>query len=77
MKNQRFRISKDNEIKATASAIDGVLLASLYDSQFTTIGEVIGVLMRKIPHYSGKKIEVKIWNITTDKVKYLTVNVNK
>ena len=77
MKNQRFRISKNDEIKATACAISGDLLASLYDSQFTTIGEVIGVLLRKIPYYSGKKIEVKIWNITTDKVKYLTVNVNK
>ena len=76
MKNQRFRISKNDEIKATASGSDG-LLSSLYDSQFTTIGEVVGVLMRKIPYYSGKKIEVKIWNITTDKVKYLTINVNK
>ena len=77
MKNQRFRISKNDEIKATACTADGVLLSSLCDSQFTTISEVIGVLMRKIPYYSGKKIEVKIWNITTDKVKYLTVNVNK
>ena len=77
MKKQRFRISKNDEIKATACAIEGVLLASLYDSQFTTIGEVIGVLLRKIPYYSGKKIEVKIWNITTDKVKDLTINVNK
>ena len=77
MKKQRFRISKNDEIKATASAINGGLLSSVYDSQFTTIGEVIGVLMRKLPYYSGKKIEVKIWNITTDKVKYLTVNVNK
>ena len=77
MKNQRFRISKNDEIKATACAVDGGLLSSVYDSQFTTIGEVIGVLMRKIPHYGGKKIEVKIWNITTDKIKDLTVNVNK
>ena len=77
MKKQRFRISKNDEIKATACTINGGLLASLYDSQFTTIGEVLGVLIRKIPYYSGKKIEVKIWNITTDKVKYLTVNVNK
>ena len=77
MKNQRFRISKNDEIKATACAIDGGLLASVYDSQFTAIGEVVGVLIRKIPYYSGKKIEVKIWNITNDKVKYLTINVNK
>ena len=77
MKKQRFRISKNDEIKATACASDGVLLSSVYDSQFTTIGEVIGVLLRKIPYCSGKKIDVKIWNITTDKVKYLTVNVNK
>ena len=77
MKNQRFRISKNDEIKATASAINGGLLSSVYDSQFTTIGEVIGVLIRKIPYCTSKKIDVKIWNITTDKVKYLTVNVNK
>ena len=77
MKKQRFRISKNDEIKATACAIGGGLLSSVYDSQFTTIGEVVGVLMRKIPYYSGKKIEVKIYNITTDKLKYLTVNVNK
>ena len=77
MKKQRFRISKNDEIKATACAIGGGLLSSVYDSQYTTIGEVVGVLMQKIPYYSGKKIEVKIWNITTDKVKNLTVNVNK
>ena len=77
MKTQRFRISKNDEIKATASAVSGGLLSSVYDSQFTTICEVVSVLMRKIPYCSGKKIEVKIWNITTDKVKYLTVNVNK
>ena len=76
MKKQRFRISKNDEIKATASGSDG-LLSSLYDSQFTTIGEVVGVLMRKIPYYSGKKIEVKIWNITKDEIKNLTINVNK
>ena len=77
MKNQRFRISKNDEIKATACTIEGVLLSSLYDSQFTTIREVVGVLIRKIPYYSGKKIEVKIWNITSDEVKYLTVNVSR
>ena len=77
MKTQRFRISKNDEIKATACSVDGGLLSSLYDSQFTTIGEVIGVLMRKIPYYSGKKIEVKIWNTTKDEVKNLTVTVNK
>ena len=76
MKTQRFRISKNDEIKATASGSDG-LLSSLYDSQFTTIGEVIWVLMRKIPYYSGKKIDVKIWNITKDEVKNLSINVNK
>lgn len=77
MKNQRFRISKNDEIKASACSINGDLLSSVYDSQFTTIGEVVGVLMRKIPYHSVKKIDVKIWNMTNDKVKYLTVNVNK
>ena len=77
MKKQRFRISKNDEIKATACSVSGGLLSSVYDSQFTTIGEVIGVLIKKIPYYSGKKIDVRIWNITKDEVKYLTVNVNK
>ena len=76
MKTKRFRISKNDEIKATATGSTG-LLSSLYDSQFTTIGEVVGVLMRKIPYYSGGKIEVKIWNITKDEVKNLSINVNK
>ena len=76
MKAKRFRISKNDEIKATVSGSDG-LLSSLYDSQFTTIGDVVGVLIRKIPYYSGKKIDVKIWNITKDEVKNFSINVNK
>ena len=76
MKKQRFRISKNDEIKATAIGSSG-LLSSVYDSQFTTIGEVIGVLLRKIPYYSGGKIDVKIWNITKDEVKNFSINVNK
>ena len=76
MRTTKFRISKNDEIKATASGSDG-LLSSVYDSQFTTIDEVVGVLMRKIPYYSGKKIDVEIFNMTKDKVKYLSINVNK
>ena len=76
MKAKRFRISRNDEIKATASGSAG-LLSSVYDSQFTTIGEVIGLLLRKIPYYSGKKIEVEIWNITKEEVKNLSINVNK
>ena len=76
MKTKRFRISKNDEIKATATGSAG-LLSSLYDSQFTTIGDVVGVLIRKIPYYSGKKIDVKIWNITKDEVKNFSINVNK
>ena len=76
MKTTKFRISKNDEIKATASGSHG-LLSSVYDSQFTTIGEVIGVLKRKIPYYSGKKIDIEIWNTTKDKVKYLSINVNR
>ena len=76
MKTTKFRISKNDEIKATASG-SGCLLSSVYDSQFTTIGEVIGVLMRKIPYYSGKKIDVEIYNTTKEAVKYLSINVNK
>ena len=62
--------------KGSAIATNGHILAMLNIkecSDFTD--EEIEKLDGKLIH--GKKIEVKIWNITTDKVKYLTINVNK
>ena len=66
MKNQRFRISKNDTIKATAFT-GGKLLASLYDSQFTTIDQITSTLIGKIPYFSGKSIEISIYNETKQK----------
>lgn len=76
MKNQRFRVSKNDTIKATASGKNN-LLASVYDSEFTTINQVVSLLISRIPYYSGKTIEISIYNIDKQTVKYITKKVNK
>ena len=72
----RFRISKNDTIKATASGQNG-LLSTVYDSEFSTIDQVISRLISKIPYYSGKTIEISIYNIDKQTVKYITKKVNK
>ena len=73
----RFRISKNDTVKATMSNNNGMLLASLYDSQFTTISEVVSALVRKVQHTSTRKVNITIWNQDKDTVKYITKKVNK
>jgi hypothetical protein len=71
----RFRIAESDIVKATASG-NRRLIASLYDSGFTTIQGVISSLNRKIPYYGGNRIE---YNITIpEKMKsiYVTRKVN-
>ncbi len=72
----RFRIAKNDTIKATAIG-NGKLLSSVYDSQFTTISEVTGLLISRVGFFSGKKIEISIYNQDKQTSKYLTVCVNK
>ena len=72
----RFRIAKNDTIKATAIG-NGKLLSSVYDSQFTTISEVVGLLIGRIGFFSGKKVDICIYNQDKEKSKYLTVCVNK
>ena len=72
----KFRISKNDTIKATASGQNGLLL-TVYDSGFTTISQVVGKLISKIPYYSGKSIEISIYNENTQRIKYITKKVNK
>ena len=43
----RFRISENDTIKATLTK-NGKIVASLYDSSFTTINQVIECLNRKV-----------------------------
>ena len=76
MKKQIFRISKNDEIKARALSENNNLLALVYDSGFTTINEVVSVLMNKIPYTSGKKITIVITNVTKETVKYIDKNIN-
>ena len=73
----RFRISKNDTVKATMSNNNGMILASLYDSQFTTINDVVSSLVRKVPHASTGKVNITIWNQDKDTVKYITKKVNK
>lgn len=72
----KFRISKNDTIKATASGQNG-LLSTVYDSGFTTISQVVSRLISKIPYYSGKSIEISIYNENTQRIKYITKKVNK
>ena len=76
MKKQVFRISKNDEIKARALSENNNLLALVYDSGFTTINEVVNVLMSKIQYTSSKKITIVITNITKETVKYIDKNIN-
>ena len=71
----KFRISKDDTIKAAIRG-NGRLLAIVYDSQFTTIDEVVGRLISKVPYFSGSKVEISIRNETKGKSKYITKSVN-
>lgn len=73
---KRFRVSKNDTIKATASGQNG-LLSSVYDSEFTTTDQIVSRLISKIPYYSGKSIEISIYNIDKQTVKYITKKVNK
>ena len=77
MKKTRFRISKNDTVKAFMSDSNGKLLSSLYDSQFTTISEVVSVLMGKVAHIPTKRVNITIYNEDKDNVKHLTKLVNR
>lgn len=58
-----FRIKNNDTVYATVcNAESGKLLASIYDSGFTTIGQVESALLRKIPYTSAKKLDITIVN---------------
>jgi hypothetical protein len=59
MGKKRFRLSKNDTVKATLSGERG-LLAAIYDSEFTTKDAVYNALCRKVPHYAGKVVECHI-----------------
>lgn len=69
------RISRKDEIKATAMG-DREMLASLFDSGFTTLAEVEKALIRKIPFYSGSKLNITITNLDKQESKNYDLKVN-
>ena len=74
----RFRIKNNDTVYATVcNKESGKLLASTYNSGFTTIGQVESVLLRKIPYTSAKKLEFTITNKDEQISKCYTKKVNK
>lgn len=72
----RFRVKQNDTVKAYASNTEGKLLASLYDSGFTRKSQIDNRLINKIPHYSGKKIQISISNEDTNTYTSYLINVN-
>ena len=55
-------MTRRDTIKAYVSDSEGKLLASVYDSGFTTIGQVKRALISKIPYSSSKTLKFQITN---------------
>jgi hypothetical protein len=73
----RFRIKANDTIKASCSNKEtGKFLSSIYDSGFTTIGQVENALMRKIPYTNAKHIDICIVNQVEQTSKTYTKKVN-
>jgi hypothetical protein len=71
-----FRIKDSDTIRANALNKEGKVIASLYDSGFTTKKQVESALLRKIPHFSGRELEIGIFNIDKDAYKRYKIKVN-
>lgn len=50
MKTKRFKLSKNDDIKATLFNKDGKLLSSVYDSGFSSLSQIKSALLSKIPN---------------------------
>lgn len=73
----RFRIKQNDTINASVfNSESGKMLASLYDSGFTTIRQIESALLRKIPYTSAKKIDFSIVNRSEEKSKFYTKKLN-
>ena len=74
----RFRIKANDTIKASCSNKEtGKFLSSIYDSGFTTIGQVESALFHKIPFTSAKHIDICIVNQDEQTSKTYTKKINK
>ena len=78
MRNDIFRIKERDTVYATViNKETGKLLASTYNSGFTTIGQVESELLRKIPYTSAKKLDFTITNKDEQTSKCYTKKVNE
>lgn len=72
-----FRIKESDTVRANVLNMECKVLATVYDSGFTTKKQIECALLRKIPHFGGKKVEISIFNIDKDTYKRYTINVNQ
>lgn len=76
VKQMRFRIAYNDTIRANILSMEGKVLATVYDSGFKTIKQVEQTLINKIPYFSGKEVQISIFNIDKDIYKRYNVKVN-
>lgn len=72
----RFRLYEKDEVKIEAVS-NGKLLATVRDSGFGKVAQAVGAVLRKIPHFAGKTIEVRITNLTRDTYTYRYIATNR
>lgn len=72
---KRFRIKKTDDIKINIRNNKGEFLTkTLFESNFTTIPEVINFALQYLPwNYKGygRRIEIAIHNLDTEQSKYI------
>ena len=74
----KFRIKQSDTIKATLiEQRSGRLIATVYDSEFTTINQVVRALFNKVRYTTAKKVNVAIHNLDKEQSKHFVLNVNK
>lgn len=76
VKQMRFRIAYNDIIRANILNMEGKVLATVYDSGFTTIKQVETTLINKVPYFSGKRLEVSILNEGKGTYKHYETKVN-
>ncbi len=77
MKTKKFKLSRQNTVNASLQcAKSGKLLATLYDSGFTTIKQVQSALFNKVAHFTGLKVIVSITDTDKEQNKTYKVKVN-
>lgn len=78
MKQTRFRIKANDNIKAVMfDDKTGKLLITVYDSGFTTIGEVVSKLISKVTYINSGKVYISIYNQDTERIKQFYKHVNR